>query len=273
MSNLFDIKDLNFVIAGGLGQVGLKLSEHLEKNGSKMVILDIFDKKKLVSLKKKNLFLSSKKIKILSVDISKKSKIEKSLNKITNFLKRINVLVNLAAIDTNNKGKFDKKINFHNFPDKSLRKSIDVNLIGSLNLSQIFCNYFVKNNIAGNIINVASIYSIVGPNLALYNKKISKNFNTNKPIDYVMSKSSIPNLTKYIAINYGRKNIRSNCVVPHGIKNLHKKDFVQKFSNLSPIGRMSDVKEVIGPIIFLSSNASSYMTGSTLIVDGGWTAW
>ena len=68
-----------------------------------------------------------------------------------------------------------------------------------------------------------------------------------------MSKSSIPNLTKYIAINYGRKNIRSNCVVPHGIKNLHKKDFVQKFSNLSPIGRMSDVKEVIGPIIFLSS--------------------
>ena len=101
----------------------------------------------------------------------------------------------------------------------------------------------------------------------------AKNFNTNKPIDYVMSKSSIPNLTKYIAINFGRKNIRSNCVVPHGIKNLHKKDFVQKFSNLSPIGRMSDVKEVIGPIIFLYSNASSYMTGSTLIVDGGWTAW
>ena len=155
MSNLFDIKDLNFVIAGGLGQVGLKLSEHLEKNGSKMVILDLFDKKKLVSLKKKNLFLSSKKIKILSVDISKKSKIEKSLNKITNFLKRINVLVNLAAVDTKNKSKFDKKINFHNFPDKSLRKSIDVNLIGSLNLSQIFCKYFVKNNIAGNIINVA----------------------------------------------------------------------------------------------------------------------
>ena len=115
-----------------------------------------------------------------------------------------------------------------------------------------------------------SIYSIVGPNLALYNKKISKNFNTNKPIDYVMSKSSIPNLTKYIAINYGRKNIRSNCVVPHGIKNLHKKDFVQKFSNLSPIGRMSDVKEVIANNLFIFKRIS-YMTGSTLIVDGGWT--
>tara|TARA_Y200000002_G_scaffold381930_1_gene397370 strand:+ start:334 stop:1155 length:822 start_codon:yes stop_codon:yes gene_type:complete len=273
MSNLFNVKNINFVITGGLGQVGLKLCEYLEQNGSKIVIFDLYDQKKLKILKRKHLFLNSENVKILSVDISKKNKIKNSLNKTLNFLKQINVLVNLAAVDANNKGEFDKKINFHDFPYKIIKKSIDINLLGTLNVSQIFCNYFIKNNIAGNIINVASVYSLVAPNITLYNNTISNSFNTNKPIDYVISKSSIPNLTKYIATNYGRKKIRSNCIVPHGIKNSHKKNFIKKFSNLSPIGRMSDVKEVIGPIIFLSSNASSYMTGATLIVDGGWTAW
>ena len=273
MSNLFNVKNVNFVITGGLGQIGLKLCEYLEQNGSKMAIIDLYDQKKLKIQKKKHPFLNSNNIKLFSVDISKKEKVKSSLNKILNFLEKIDVLVNLAAIDTNTKGKFDKKINFHNFPYEILKKSIDVNLLGTLNVSQAFCNYFIKNNISGNIINVGSIYSIVAPNIALYNKKFSKINNINKPIDYVISKSSIPNLTKYIATNYGRQKIRSNCLVPHGIQNLHKKDFVKKFSNLSPIGRMSDVKEIIGPIVFLASKASSYMTGATLIVDGGWTAW
>ena len=92
-------------------------------------------------------------------------------------------------------------------------------------------------------------------------------------MDYVISKSSIPNLTRFIATNYGRQKIRSNCIVPHGIKNVHKKDFIKRYSDLSPIGRMSDVSEVIGPIVFLSTKASSYMTGATLIIDGGWTGW
>ena len=154
-----------------------------------------------------------------------------------------------------------------------IKKSLDINLLGTINISQIFCEYFVKNKIKGNIINIASTYSIVAPNIALYNKNLSSIKKMNKPMDYVISKSSIPNLTRYIATNYGRQNIRANCLVPHGIKNQHKKDFIKKYSNLSPMGRMSDVSEVIGPIIFLSTKASSYMTGSTLIIDGGWTAW
>lgn len=273
MNNLFEVKNINFVISGGLGQIGLKVSEYLEKNDSKLVVIDFFDKKKLQSIKKKNPFLNSKNIKILNVDISKKNQIKKSLPKILKFLKQINVSVNLAAIDANNLGKFDKDLNFHNFPEKVLKKSIDINLLGAINLAQVFCEYFIKNKVAGNIVNVASTYSIVSPNLSLYNKNLSMKKQTNKPMDYVISKSSIPNLTRYIATNYGRKNIRSNCLVPHGIKNNHKKNFIKRYSKLSPIGRMSDVNEVVGPIIFLSTNASSYMTGATLIIDGGWTAW
>ena len=122
--------------------------------------------------KKKHPFLNSKNIKLFSVDISKKEKVKSSLNKILNFLEKIDVLVNLAAIDTNTKGKFDKKINFHNFPYEILKKSIDINLLGTLNVSQAFCNYFIKNNISGNIINGGLIYSIV----ALILPFITKNF-------------------------------------------------------------------------------------------------
>jgi len=273
MNTLFNIKNMNFVLTGGLGQIGLKLSEYLEQNGSKIIIIDFFDPKKLEKLKKKFSFLKSKNIKILNLDISKKEKNQNLMKKILNFTKKIDVLINLAAIDANNKGNFSKNFSFHDFPTKLLRKSIDVNLIGTINMSQIFCKYFIKNKIAGNIINVASVYSIVAPNLGLYNKNLSSINYKNKPMDYVISKSSIPNLTRFIATNYGRKKIRSNCVVPHGIKNFHKKDFVKKYSDLSPLGRMSDVSEIIGPIVFLSTKASSYMTGATLIIDGGWTAW
>lgn len=273
MSTLFNLRNINFVLTGGLGQIGLKLSEHLEQNGSKIIIIDVFDQKKLKIFKKKYSFLNSKNIKIFNIDISKKEKVKNSLNKILNFAKKIDVLINLAAVDANNKGSFNKNFDFHNFPTKLLEKSIDINLLGTINISQVFCEYFVKNKIAGNIINVASIYSIVAPNLALYNKKLSSIKLKNKPMDYVISKSSIPNLTKFIATNYGRQKIRSNCLVPHGIKNVHKKEFIKRYSNLSPMGRMSDVSEVIGPIIFLSTSASSYMTGATLIIDGGWSAW
>ena len=86
-----------------------------------------------------------------------------------------------------------------------IKKSLDINLLGTINISQIFCEYFVKNKIKGNIINIASTYSIVAPNIALYNKNLSSIKKMNKPMDYVISKSSIPNLTRYIATNYGRQ--------------------------------------------------------------------
>lgn len=272
MDSLFEVKDLNFVISGGLGQIGMKLTEYLEKNNSNIVIIDKFDQKKIKKLKKQHFFLNSKKINFLNVDISKKKKVENSVKKILTILKKVSVLVNLAAIDANNTGNFDKNFNYHDFPEEILKSSIDVNLMGTINTSQVFCKYFLENKLEGNIINVASVYSIVAPNLSLYNENINSH-TKNKPMDYVVSKSSIPNITKYIATNYAKYKIRCNCLIPHGIKNSHSQNFIKKFSNLSPLGRMSDVEEIVGPIVFLSTKASSYMTGATLIIDGGWTAW
>ncbi|MFI5172635.1 MAG: SDR family oxidoreductase, partial [Chitinophagales bacterium] len=93
------------------------------------------------------------------------------------------------------------------------------------------------------------------------------------PVDYIVTKSFIPNFTKYIATFYAKENIRCNAIAPHGIFNDHSDAFIHNFSKLSPLGRMAEKNEMIGPFTFLASDASSYMTGSILTVDGGWTAW
>lgn len=94
-----------------------------------------------------------------------------------------------------------------------------------------------------------------------------------KPVDYVASKSVIPNFSKYLATFYGRQGIRANTIVPHGIFNNHPPEFVNNFKKYSPLERMCEPDEIRGPFVFLASDASSYMTGSTVVVDGGWTAW
>ena len=123
----------------------------------------------------------------------------------------------------------------------------------------------------GNIINVASTYSLVSPNQKLYD--FGDGTIQYKPVDYIVTKSFIPNFTKYLATFYASDNIRCNAIAPHGIFNDHDEKFLQNFAALSPIGRMADKKEMTGPFTFLASDASSYMTGTTLVVDGGWTAW
>jgi NAD(P)-dependent dehydrogenase (short-subunit alcohol dehydrogenase family) len=125
---------------------------------------------------------------------------------------------------------------------------------------------------AGNIINVASTYSLVAPNQGLY-RYPGESRQTYKPVDYVGTKSRVPNFTRYLATLYGRDGIRANCIVPHGVFNAHPQKFLDNFARLSPMGRMCRPEELRGPFVFLASEASSYMTGATVVVDGGWTAW
>nr|MCU0339228.1 SDR family oxidoreductase [Spirosomataceae bacterium] len=185
----------------------------------------------------------------------------------------IDVLVNNAAIDA----KFDKsgmsKVNqsrFENYPLDLLRKSVDVNLTGTIIVTQAVCRQMLQQG-HGNIINVASTYSVVAPNQSLYD--FGQGIQNYKPIDYIASKSFIPNFTRYIATFYASEGIRCNAIVPHGILNNHDDAFLSNFAQLSPLGRMCDRDELRGPFTLLASDESSYMTGSVLMVDGGWTAW
>lgn len=186
---------------------------------------------------------------------------------------KIDVLINNAAIDAKFDAKADAARNstrFEQFPIAQLDRSYEVNVKGLVQITQSVIRQMLKQGY-GNIINVASTYSLVAPNQQLYDFGADEiQF---KPVDYVITKSMIPNLTRYIATFYAANNIRCNAIAPHGIYNQHSEAFVVNFNKLSPMGRMAGRDEMSGPFIFLASDASSYMTGSVLTVDGGWTAW
>lgn len=209
----------------------------------------------------------------VSADVTSEDSLTKLFHGIKNQYNQLDVLVNLAAIDA----KFDdgqKAINlsrFEHYPLELWERSVAVNATGLIRVTQHAVRLMLSRR-SGNIINVASTYSLVAPNQSLYQTD-PETPTVFKPIDYVGTKSMVPNFSRYVATFYAREGIRCNTVVPHGILNQHPKAFQDNFAKLSPLGRMCELKEIRGPFVFLASNASSYMTGSTLVVDGGWTAW
>lgn len=259
---MYNFKNKKIIITGSLGLIGFQLSKALIKEKANLFLLDNNHKEieKITYLKKMG-------ANVIILDISKEEKVKKFFQTYKKKLSELDTIINLAAIDAKYEGKikdFDKE--FHEFDFSQIEKSINVNLLGTLNMCKYTLKEFLKNK-NGNIINVASLYSIISPNKKLYGNKISKN----KPANYVISKSSIPNFTRFLAAHYGDRGIRSNCIVPHGIKNNHSKEFIKNFSKLTPLKRMCEVEEIIQPIMFLASKGSTYINGANIIVDGGWS--
>ncbi len=266
------IENKVIMITGAFGLLGKTISKAMLDQNAKVIIADINSNSEN---EVKNLLKETDESNYLIVhlDITKEKSCIDAIDAAINKFGKIDVLINNAAIDA----KFDKEnigsVNqsrFELYPMDLFKRSVDVNINGTVLMTQVMCRQMLKQGF-GNIINVASTYSLVSPNQSLYDFG-DGNINY-KPVDYIVTKSFIPNFTKYIATFYAKENIRCNAIAPHGIFNDHSEAFIQNFSNLSPMGRMADKNELIGPFTFLASDASSYMTGSILTVDGGWTAW
>ena len=209
----------------------------------------------------------------LTLDITREESCRDTVAAIVEKFGKLDVLINNAAIDAKFDHENQNTVNhsrFENYPIQLLQNSVNVNLTGTVLITQQVCRQMLKQT-SGNIINVASTYSMVAPNQALYDYGDGEQ--QFKPVDYIASKSFIPNFTRYLATFYARDHIRCNAIVPHGIFNGHDDQFIENFAKLSPLGRMCGCEELIGPFTFLASDASAYMTGSLLTVDGGWTAW
>jgi len=271
--NAITINNKVIFVTGAFGLIGKEISKSFLSQDAKVVLADInAGAIQSLSAEFSKLF-DDENFLFLQLDITDEASCEKAVAACVKKFGTLDVLVNNAAIDA----KFDKegtsKVNqsrFENYPIDLLRKSVDVNLTGTVIMTQYACRQMLKQGY-GNIINVASTYSVVAPNQNLYDfGEGIKNF---KPIDYIASKSFIPNFTRYVATFYSKENIRCNAIVPHGILNNHEESFLINFSKMSPLGRMCNREELDGPFTFLASDASSYMTGSVLMVDGGWTAW
>lgn len=270
LKKIFDVSQKTVLVTGAAGLIGSNLVASLLENGAKVLAGDL--NLELLQKHSSEHWKNTENLFFASLDITSDESIDQFLKDGVAKLGNINCLVNNAAIDA----KFDanqSKLNlsrFENYPFDLIQKSVEVNLLGTVKITQKLCKHMVDNK-QGNIINIASTYSLVAPNQALYD------FGTGdikyKPVDYVASKSFVPNFSRYLSTFYAREHIRCNTLVPHGINNGHDEKFLNNWNNHSPMARMCEVSELDGPFLFLISDASSYMTGSTLVYDGGWTAW
>jgi NAD(P)-dependent dehydrogenase (short-subunit alcohol dehydrogenase family) len=263
--NIFSLKNKNILILGGMGLIGLNFADSLSSFGAKVFILDI---------KKSPNFKKSNNISYIKCDVTSESSLNKAFSEI--LKKKIKIHTLIYNVYSKPKDYYKK---FDNYKYKTWNQVVKANLSGAFLSSQIAIKYFKKENIAGNLIFVLSTYGIVGPDLEIYKDLKAKNniYNSDDPLTtpavYSSTKSGLLGLAIYIATTHGKYKIRANTLTPGGIYDGQEKEFVNRYIKKVPLGRMAEVSDYNGAIVFLCSEASKYMTGANLIIDGGWTAW
>tara|TARA_B100000029_G_scaffold516541_1_gene630709 strand:- start:1991 stop:2716 length:726 start_codon:yes stop_codon:yes gene_type:complete len=241
---MFSLKDKIVVITGGAGLLGKIYAEAITEAGGTPILTDVVEDTDCRYM-----------------DVTSKESIENFVND----LERVDVLINNAALNPTMSTK-DETNRFEDFDLDKWNKSLEVNLTGAFLCSQVFINKMIKDKTKGVIINVASDLGVIAPNQTIYEDDV-------KPVDYSVTKHGIIGLTKYLSTYFADKGIRVNSISPGGVYTNQSEDFVKRLSELIPMGRMADKDEYKGAIVFLCSEASSYMNGHNLILDGGRTVW
>ncbi len=184
------------------------------------------------------------------------------------------ILINNAGIDTQPSAPPEVSGPFEQFPEEVFREVVNVNLVGTFLCSQVVGAKMAEAG-RGSIINIGSIYGMLSPVQDIYAYKQEKTgVPFIKPVAYSASKSGVYNLTRYMATYWAKKGVRVNVLTPSGVfRDTQDAEFQKNYCARIPIGRMAQPGEYNGAMIFLASDASKYMTGSNLVIDGGWTAW
>lgn len=273
---LFSVENKICIVTGGLGQIGKNFVDELYGRGARVAIFTAH----LVPGRLETIFPEGNYCRdwlaCYQVDINRKETIEAALDAMQEkWGEAPEVLVNNAGIDTQPSAPPEVSGPFEQFPEEVFREVVDVNLVGTFLCCQAVGARMVAAGKGGSIINVGSIYGMLSPIQDIYAyKKERTGIPFIKPVAYSAAKSGIYNLTRYLATYWGKSGIRVNTLTPAGVwRDTQDETFQKNFCARMPMGRMSRENEYNGAVIFLASEASSFMTGSNLVIDGGWTAW
>jgi NAD(P)-dependent dehydrogenase (short-subunit alcohol dehydrogenase family) len=269
----FSLKNKVAVITGGAGLLGVQHAKAIAEAGGIPILWDInaeaSSKEAAKIARDYNIFSSG-----IMVDITNQESIKQAFDQVLDTVGRIDILINNAANDP--KVKAGENVAWSRFENYNLdrwNEDIAVGLTGSFLCSQVIGNYMAEQN-RGVMLNIASDLSLISPDQRLYKKEgLKDNEQPVKPVTYSVVKHGIIGLTRYLATYWADKNIRVNSISLGGVYTDQPDEFVKKLTNLIPLGRMASLDEYKAAIIFLVSDASSYMTGSNLVIDGGRTCW
>ncbi len=264
------------LITGAGGLLGYEHAIAVLSVGATVVLTDI-DFSKLENLKSRLLESNeeySSRVQIIKMDVSNSFSVEEAAIKITKILKRVDVLINNAAIDPKVEATTLNLTRLENFTLDQWNLEISVGLTGAFICTKVFGSLMAVDGLGGNIINICSDLSIIAPDQRLYEiDGLQQNLQSVKPATYSVIKHGLVGLSKYVATYWRSDGVRCNCLSPGGVFVNQDPSFVHKISERIPLGRMAHSYEYREAIIFLASEASSYMNGHNLVIDGGRSIW
>jgi 2-deoxy-D-gluconate 3-dehydrogenase len=269
----FDLTGRVAVVTGGVGLLGTEFCRTLAEAGAVVAVVDLNESASQAVAE--SLTSSGYQALALPTDITQPDAVSAAVDKALSAFGRIDILVNSAALDP----KFDpdavnKGITpgaFEDYPLDLWNSALNVNLTGMFLMTQACVKPMIEQGKKGSIINICSTYGLNGPDQRIYikdGKRVAF-----KPVYYTVTKAGVMGFTKYLAAYYAETEIRVNALTPGGVFNNHEDYFVRNYSAKTILGRMARKDEMNGALLFLASDASSYMTGNNVVVDGGWTAW
>jgi NAD(P)-dependent dehydrogenase (short-subunit alcohol dehydrogenase family) len=269
----FNLKDRVAVVTGGVGLLGAEFCRSLAEAGAAVAVVDL-SAEKCADIAD-SLVRAGYHALAAPADITQPDGVKALVEKVLSAFGRLDILVNSAALDP----KFDPDAasrgiapgSFEDYPLEQWNAALNVNLTGMFLVTQACVKPMLAQGKKGSIINICSTYGLNGPDQRIYikdGKRVAY-----KPVYYTTTKAGVMGFTKYLAAYYAGTEIRVNALTPGGVFNNHEEYFVNNYSAKTILGRMARKDEMNGALLFLASDASSYMTGNNVIVDGGWTAW
>jgi NAD(P)-dependent dehydrogenase (short-subunit alcohol dehydrogenase family) len=261
MSPSFDLSKAVAIVTGGAGMLGSEYVATLRAAGAKVAAIDI---RRPDSPQEHVLYIEC--------DITSGSSLRVAFDHIESSLGTPTVLVNNAGRDIRPDAPVTENGPFEDYPEEAWDAVIDSHLKGAFLVSKEFIRRNRASGLGGSIINVSSTYGVVSPDQSLYEYRRKAGDAFFKPVSYSVAKSGMLNFTRWLAEYAGPLKIRVNTLVPGGVENSQDETFLAEYAKRTMLGRLAEKHEYNGAVLFLASDASSYMTGSTLIVDGGWTA-
>lgn len=269
----FDLTGRVAVVTGGVGLLGAEFCRTLAEAGAAVAVVDLNASASHGTADA----LTKNGYKALAVptDITQPDSVNAMVAKVLAEFGRLDILVNSAALDP----KFDPDAAkkgiapgaFEDYPLDQWNAALNVNLTGMFLVTQACVKPMLDQRKKGSIINICSTYGLNGPDQRIYVRDGQRV--AFKPVYYTVTKAGVMGFTKYLAAYYAGTEIRVNALTPGGVFNNHEDYFVKNYSAKTILGRMANKDEMNGALLFLASDASSYMTGNNVVVDGGWTSW